>query len=80
MSSVHGTRSRYAAGCRCDLCRKANADWQFSACLRRAENLAYADVKHGSKDTYNNWMCRCTPCTTANAEHSRKTREREAAS
>lgn len=24
-------------------------------------------LPHGTKSTYNNWGCRCAPCTTANA-------------
>ena len=33
--------------------------------------------QHGSQSTYNNWMCRCEPCSVANRAVKRGQREQE---
>ena len=38
--SEHGTRSRYGYGCRCSLCRKAQADYQREY-MKRRNNTKY---------------------------------------
>lgn len=66
--TVHGRRSTYVGGCRCDECRRANADYQWALGRRRRRALA-ADpsiVEHGTPSTYTNWGCRCDECRAAN--------------
>lgn len=76
----HGTRSRYTHGCRCDECRKANAEYQRRITRARrdkAERDADGHVigKPYSGTTYVNWMCRCDICTALNSLECRPRRE-----
>ena len=60
----------------CDGCRVA---YNRRAALRKARRYAERverggvlvavreGLPHGTKSTYNNWGCRCAPCTAANA-------------
>ena len=81
----HGKASTYVNyGCRCALCRRAIADYQFN--LRRTRSKALAagaiEIQHGKASTYINYGCRCEACTQANSEyHSeylRRSRQRRA--
>jgi len=59
----HG-RYRYTHyKCRCDICRKANADY----CRKRREIRSTQDITapHGKRTTYTNYGCRCGECTEA---------------
>jgi hypothetical protein len=71
----HGTPGAYNAGCHCDICRECNANRQrnrraHARSLRVLINGRWVSpvsiVKHGTYNGYNNWACRCWPCTTAN--------------
>ena len=59
----HGVAWTYRnQGCRCYLCRKANA----ARCARwRAKALGQEPPEHG-RAGYNNYGCRCQVCTEAN--------------
>lgn len=67
MGAQHGTRSRYVAGCRCDLCATANREYR-----RRWEERA---VKAGPPvhglGGYKNYRCRCEVCSAASAAYHR---------
>jgi hypothetical protein len=75
-SSVHGSTTGYAYGCRCDQCRTASAEY----------TLAYRQSKpprprrqrtlvHGTTSGYS-YGCRCVPCREAKAEQGRAYRAR----
>lgn len=61
MSDHAPTDWRYKAGCRCDGCRKAHADYTRD---RRAKSLAIDGLSHGRRATYDAG-CRCDHCMTA---------------
>lgn len=83
MSIQHGTESKYTNdGCRCAECKEvARAAIQ----RRRRERFALRELVdgrlvaprpaelHGTVNTYNDWGCRCAPCTRA-AEEGRQLR------
>lgn len=60
-------------GCRCDICKAANA----RRVRRRRNERKSETVKgdHGKDSTYVNWNCRCIPCTE---DHARKAAKRRA--
>jgi len=62
----HGTQRRYNQGCRCDKCKKANAD---AMAFYRANKLSkpIPDRVHGTVNGYTNYNCRCQPCKDAHA-------------
>lgn len=66
-----GTRYWYIHGnCRCDECKKANAEEQRRMSANRKKRLqdGTANVEHGKPSTYINWGCRCDPCKEAHSE------------
>lgn len=75
----HGTRTCYASGCRCARCTEAQ---RVGLGERKAQRYAdreltdgrlvatAAGLTHGNKSTYNNWGCRCRPCTEVNSARS----------
>lgn len=84
MSRRHGLASTYRHGCRCDECRRANADYQRpsgASGAHRARNLArrtfvagrwiapLPEAQHGTNDAYVRHGCRCISCTRANSEY-----------
>ena len=69
--SRHGLYSSYQNhGCRCDLCRAANAEHKLRRRIERS--LPPDDPRHGKETTYLNYACRCDPCTAAKAERDRQ--------
>jgi len=60
--TVHGTTTSYRNGCRCWRCTDANTiavrDW-------RSQPHDPATLRHGEAATYDNYGCRCAPCTGA---------------
>jgi len=70
----HGTRYAYVEGCRCEDCRKANAQYQLKL-KKKLASIAIPSHLHGTLNAYANWSCRCQYCKKANAIHSAKTRE-----
>lgn len=56
--ALHGTRSRYNLGCRCESCTEANREY------KRGNPLP----KHGTRARYGAG-CRCEACTFANARY-----------
>lgn len=64
----HGTRAKYVSDrCRCDECRRANADYQWAVNRRRKRALAVGatTAEHGQSSTYSNYGCRCDECRAA---------------
>jgi hypothetical protein len=58
-------------GCRCDVCKKANA----ARCNKRRKKRDPSKLppeKHGKKSSYSNWNCRCDECTAAWNEYQNK--------
>lgn len=67
----HGTFTRYSSGCRCDDCRKANADAHSRQReRRRLEGLAPDDPRHGTVNAAQNFGCGCGPCSAAQRERN----------
>lgn len=58
--AVHN-RSSYVKGCRCDVCKRANADY---AAKTRALGIVGSRRTHGRPGTYTAG-CRCARCTSA---------------
>jgi hypothetical protein len=75
---AHGTVRGYSFfGCRCDRCRKANADRSRE---RRERRRLRPDLipehLHGTLTGYLNWACRCDRCRAANTQHAQEVRSR----
>lgn len=66
---VHGYGA-YARGCRCSQCRAAKAEYMCSHRAELARTPAPTQV-HGTRNGYDNWRCRCTPCVEAKRAASR---------
>jgi hypothetical protein len=72
----HGTLATYRTGCRCEVCRKANAaDHQRDVQRRRAQRYRAVDgrlvapnAQHGTDGGYCNHGCRCRLCTEAHSD------------
>lgn len=69
---VHGTAHGYNLGCRCDECRECNrlrmkARREHIRSLRKLINGRWVTTVslaiHGTTNAYENWQCRCIPCT-----------------
>lgn len=71
--SLHGTRSRYARGCRCEPCRDANAAyvtrWRHRTGRTDPARAIPAGTmaRHGT-ETRHRYGCRCEACRAANAK------------
>jgi hypothetical protein len=81
LRAPHGRPTGYSNyGCRCGECTAA---WTAKIQRRRSDRRALlepdesgvmvtsAPVRHGLKATYDNWGCRCRPCTDAKTEYAR---------
>lgn len=67
----HGDARKYAQGCHCTECRAAHAERHQEQQRRRMSDPAAADrAGHGKASTYQNYACRCVPCTEANSAKS----------
>ena len=80
----HGSLNGYInLMCRCEACRKANAEAarDFRA-KRKAKGLPAGDPRHGKEATYTNYGCRCRACRDAwsKASRERLLRKRQVAS
>lgn len=80
----HGDHRTYSKGCRCTECRAAHAERHQEQQRRRVSDPKAADrAGHGKAPTYQNYGCRCRPCTEANsaksAAYKAQRRERAAA-
>jgi hypothetical protein len=65
----HGTINGYTnLKCRCDLCRRAWADYSAEMCSTAV--LPPGDPRHGRYTTYTNYACRCDLCREARADYS----------
>ena len=62
--SRHGSERGYAAGCRLFCCRRAHNEYTQA---RKAERIARGipEQVHGTPNGYNNYDCRCAPCSIA---------------
>lgn len=67
----HGHVRTYRSGCRCDLCREANAE-QARRWRRKPPSEKTArnpdDFRHGTTHAYRRHKCRCEACVTAMRE------------
>lgn len=68
----HGTPHAYNLGCRCDACRdcnrrRAKSRREHLRSLRKLVDGRWVTtisiVQHGTTNAYENWQCRCVPCT-----------------
>jgi hypothetical protein len=72
----HGTTNGYRnLKCRCERCRRANAD---DAAQRKAarRNAPTPRRVHGTVNGYDNYSCRCARCTKAHTDAARNLRHR----
>lgn len=67
--SMHGDPGKYNAGCRCGICRKAQAKRMVEAAADRKTRLH--EAPHGTPSAYVNWGCRCDPCKKAGSENNK---------
>lgn len=69
----HGYDGYTNHGCRCDICRDANAQYHWDLRHFKAERLEKDPTlaPHGINNTYANWRCRCRPCTDAHSAYER---------
>lgn len=72
-SSECGTTGSYRRGCRCDVCRAANAAAAAERRARRLEQGMPADA-HGMPSGYTFWGCRCKVCKRTERDRSRNKR------
>jgi hypothetical protein len=80
--SEHGTRSAYKKGCRCELCRAANARYkrelqaahhaQTRAEAEATGNMQSPALEHGKAATAEWYGCRCEPCVRALNDYKAK--------
>jgi hypothetical protein len=63
----HGSPARYRSGCKCDLCRSANAKVHKNLRVDRSLRRNEATFEHG-RSAYLNWGCRCEVCTKDHTE------------
>lgn len=77
-TAVHGSRSMYAIGCRCQECRAAVAS--ASRSLRERQRQMGIDhpelIPHGTYTGYTNWCCRCDECRKASREYQKNLKEK----
>lgn len=77
--TTHG-RSRYLNdGCRCDVCREAQAAYSADLRARRAQAPDGAGPPHGTVTRYNGWVCRCQLCREAHNANAREKRKKRLA-
>jgi hypothetical protein len=70
LDDIHGTRSAYTRGCRCDDCKAAQTVYRKASRARGP----LKDTVHGKVHTYVNLGCRCDECRTV-ARLDREKRE-----
>lgn len=69
----HGEWGRYAAGCRCHLCREANTARAAQHRRKRfSQEKDPADPRHGTSAFYSNHGCRCADCKEAHQKQVSK--------
>ena len=76
MPPDHGVTRYDNYGCRCEVCRAANADRHRELRSRRAASRPEDNVglAHGSRSTYVSYGCRCERCVEAQrAANSQRT-------
>lgn len=72
----HGTLLRYRRGCNCQPCRDANNRFCNESKARRLQK-GIPEHLHGTQTGYQNWECRCDPCSEAGREANQKAMEVE---
>lgn len=77
-TKTHGLQAYRSVGCRCGVCRSANAADCAGRVANRMQRTPPVDI-HGRYTTYANWRCRCRACTDAWAEDYRAYRARRKA-
>lgn len=65
----HGVNGYVSYGCRCTICKAANAKRQYAFNEKRKK---LKKPKHGSRSTYINWGCRCPSCRKAHTNACRE--------
>lgn len=69
---THGKYSTYNTGCRCVDCAEANrrrVRKQRTAC--KARLAVDPAIRHGERNTYDTYGCRCEPCRAAKSATNR---------
>lgn len=90
-TALHGTPTRYNAGCRCLACRERHATrTRASEASKRYRQRKYAqrtvvngrmvhpnpgEGGHGSLTAYTSYGCRCEACSTSMRNHQLRTRD-----
>lgn len=78
MVLLHGTRSKYSGGCRCDECRIANTVTQ-RAIRDHLSAKPFDEIPHGTANAYSNYRCRCPECAEVGAAINQKNARRRRA-
>lgn len=73
---THGINSSYIAGCRCDPCREAHAEYMRDY-RRRKGAIPFRPWRHGMSTTGYQRGCRCQACWDAYNEYQRDRRRGE---
>lgn len=66
-ADVHNHSTYTNRGCRCEVCRAAQA-----AYMREYKSRIFlmpGDSRHGTDNGYNNYGCRCAKCRAARSEY-----------
>jgi hypothetical protein len=71
----HGRSAYVGRGCRCDICRDANKDYQARLRQRLRERVTGDESWHGTVGGYTNHGCRCEPCSRAQRDTVRARRQ-----
>jgi hypothetical protein len=77
---VHPGPSAYNRGCRCEECVELHK-LRMRRVLDEMAARGRADpslIPHGTRGGYNNWSCRCDPCTDAQMAACKDWRQRAA--
>lgn len=61
----HGQNGYTNYGCRCGVCRDAQAAYHRAWKAKARGTLAPDDSRHGTPNGYANYSCRCLRCTEA---------------
>lgn len=74
----HGESGYVNYGCRCDVCKRANADKTNRLRNRNSEErvevngrMVHPLAPHGTVNGYMYYRCRCEPCTQAAGERNK---------
>lgn len=72
MSFTHGPGGYTNHGCRCPICKAAQATWMRA--YKAKKTAESENAPHGTYTAYTVWGCRCLACKAAGAANQRRYR------